>query len=89
MTRRNNQTGSISRHRGWWVLRYREASAVGGVVKTVLRARRLVPVDSQHKTRASVRQLAAELLQPLNRLPVSPLGVTTLKTSLNEYICHL
>jgi integrase len=79
MTKRNNQMGSISRHRGWWVLRYRETSAVGGMLKTVLRARRLAPIDSQHKTRASVRQLAAELLQPLNRLPVSPFGVTTLE----------
>ena len=60
------------------MLRYRETSAVGGVLKTTLRARRLAPVDARHKTRASVRHLAAELLHPVNRTPISPFGITQL-----------
>jgi len=52
--RRAKQSGYIMRHRGWWVLRYRERVGVGGEIKTVQRAKRLVPVDAQHKTRASV-----------------------------------
>src|SRR6185369_4626702 len=33
-----------------WVLRYRERVGVGGKIKTVQRAKRLAPVDAQHKT---------------------------------------
>ena len=49
--RRTKQYGAITRHRGWWVVRYRERVGVGGEVKTILRARRLAPVDAHHKTR--------------------------------------
>ena len=66
------------RHRGWWVLRYRERVGVGGEMKTVQRARRLAPIDATHKTRASVRQLAQDALEPLNKNAASPLTVTTL-----------
>jgi integrase len=66
------------RHRGWWVLRYRERVGIGGKMKTVQRARRLSPIDATHKTRASVRQLAEDILEPLNKKAVSPLTVTTL-----------
>jgi integrase len=51
---------------------------VDGKVKTVIRNRRLAPVDAKHKTKASVRHLAAEVLEPLNRTSVSPLRVMTL-----------
>jgi hypothetical protein len=37
--RRAKQAGYIMRHRGWWVLRYRERVGVGGEVKTVQRAK--------------------------------------------------
>ena len=56
--RRAKQSGYIMRHRDWWVLRYRERVGVGGKIKTVQRAKRLAPVDAQHKTKASVRDLA-------------------------------
>jgi integrase len=76
--KRSKQNGSITRHRGWWVLRYREPVGEGGVIQTLLKARRLAPVDAQHKTKASVRYLADEVLEPLQGRKVSPLFVTTL-----------
>ena len=76
--RRTNQSGYIMRHRGWWVLRYRERVGVGGEIKTVQRAKRLVRIDAQHKTKASVRDLAQQQLEPLNRTLSEPLRVTNL-----------
>ena len=76
--KRTKKTGSIIRHRGWWVLRFRERVGIGGTLKTVNRAKRLAVIDAQHKTRASVRQIADEVMEPLNRLSVSPLCVTCL-----------
>jgi integrase len=76
--RRAKQSGYIMRHRGWWVLRYRERVGVGGKIKTVQRAKRLVPVDAQHKTKASVRDLAKRELDPLNQNSAEPLCVTKL-----------
>ncbi|HLN99835.1 MAG TPA: tyrosine-type recombinase/integrase [Pyrinomonadaceae bacterium] len=76
--KRSKQNGSITRHHGWWVLRYRELVGEGGVVKTLLKSRRLAPVDAQHKTKASVRRIADEVLEPLQGRKVSPLFVTTL-----------
>lgn len=64
--------------RGWWVLRYRERVGVGGEMKSVHRSRRLAPVGPEHKTKASVRHLAEELLEPLNKNTISPLSVTTI-----------
>jgi integrase len=75
--RRTNQSGHIMRHRGWWVLRYRERVGVGGQLMTVQRAKRLVPVDARHKTKASVRRLAEQQLEPLNRNSILPLSITT------------
>ena len=43
--RKTNQAGYLMRHRGWWVLRYRERVGVGGKIETVQRAKRLVPVS--------------------------------------------
>jgi len=76
--RRTNQIGYITRHRGWWVLRYRERVGVGGKVKTIQRAKRLVLIDAEHKTKASVRDLAKRELAPLNRNVADPLGITKL-----------
>jgi integrase len=76
--RRTTQAGYIFRHRGWWVLRYRERVGTGGEVRVVQRAQRLVPVDAEYKTRASVRELAQDFLRRFNSTPVSPLQVTTL-----------
>ena len=66
------------RHRGWWVLRYHERVGVGGEIETVQRAKRLVRVDAQHKTKASVRDLAQRELEPLNRHLAEPLRVTNM-----------
>jgi integrase len=76
--KKTKQNGSITRHRGWWVLRYRESSSEGGVVQTLLKARRLAPIDADHKTKASVRRLADEVLEPIHSRNVSPVFVTTL-----------
>jgi integrase len=76
--KKSQQNGSITRHHGWWVLRYREPVGEGGVVQTLLKARRLAPVDAEHKTKASVRRLADEVLEPIQHRNVSPLFVTTL-----------
>ena len=76
--RRTRQSGYIMRRRGWWVLRYRERVSVGGNIKTVQRAKRLAPVDPEHKTKASVRDLATQELDPLNRNVAEPLRVTKL-----------
>jgi hypothetical protein len=76
--RRVKQSGYIMRHRGWWVLRYRERVGIGGKIETVQRAKRLVPVDAQHKTKASVRDLAQQELEPLNRHLAEPLRLTNL-----------
>ena len=76
--RRTKQSGYIVRRRGWWIVRYRERVGVGGVIQTVQRAKRLAPVDAQHKTKASVRDLAAQELDPVNRNRAEPLRITKL-----------
>lgn len=76
--RRAKQSGYIMRHRGWWVLRYRERVGVAGKIKTVQRAKRLVPVDAEHKTKASVREIAKRELEPLNRNSAAPTYITKL-----------
>jgi len=76
--RKTNQSGYLMRHRGWWVLRYRERVGVGGEVRVVQRAKRLVPVDVEHKTKASVRDIAKRELQSLKQNQAEPLRVTKL-----------
>lgn len=61
--------GTITRHRGFWCLRYRERIREGDTIKTVQRSRRLAPVDALHKTRRSVVPLAQTLLEPINKVP--------------------
>ena len=75
--KQRRQNGCITRHRDFHVLRFRQQVFVDGKVKTVMRSVRLAPVDAKHKTKASVRSLAAEILAPLNRTCVSPLRVMT------------
>ena len=82
--RRAKQSGPIMRHHGWWVLRYRERVSIGGTIETVQRAKRLAPVDSQHKTKASVRDIANRELDPLNRNSAEPMGVTKLGDFVNR-----
>jgi hypothetical protein len=76
--KKTNQAGYLMRHRGWWVLRYRERAGVGGKIESVQRAKRLVPFDAEHKTKASVRDLAKRELEPLNRNVAEPLSIMKL-----------
>lgn len=76
--RRTKQAGYVMRHRGWWVLRYRERVGVGGIITTVQRAKRLAHIDADHKTEASVRDLADQELQSISRNAIEPLRVTKL-----------
>jgi hypothetical protein len=88
--RRTKQAGYIMRRRGWWILRYRERTGVGGHVKTVQRAVRLAPIDEQHKTKASVREEAEKRLKPLNENPPAPLMTTTLGDLVERvYLPHI
>jgi hypothetical protein len=82
--RKTSQAGYLMRHRGWWVLRYRERVGVGGKIETVQRAKRLVPVDAEHKTKASVRDLAKRELEPLNRNVAEPLSITKLSDFVDQ-----
>jgi integrase len=76
--RKTNQAGYIMRHRDWWVLRYRERVGVGGEIKMIQRAKRLAPINAEHKTRASVRDLAERELGRLNQNIAEPLTITKL-----------
>jgi integrase len=78
--RQTTQAGYISRHRGWWILRFREHVSVGGEIKTVQRARRIARIDATCKTEAAARNLAEPLLESLNKTNRSaqPQFVTTL-----------
>jgi integrase len=75
---KDNQAGYIMRHRGWWVLRYRERLGVGGVMRKIQRAKRLARIDANHKTEASVRDLANQELGEIRRHAPEPLRVTRL-----------
>ncbi len=61
--------GTICRHRGWWVLRFRERIREGETIRSIQRSKRLAPVDATHKTRKSVALLAEPILEPLNKAP--------------------
>jgi len=59
--------GTITRHRGYWCLRYRERIREGDTILTVQRSKRLAPVDAMHKTRRSVQSIAEAVLEPINK----------------------
>jgi integrase len=77
-TRNRKQVGYIYKSSGWWWLRFRQRAVKDGKLVTVQRARRLAPVDAHHKTKASVRRLAEQMLEPLNKHQYTPETVTTL-----------
>jgi integrase len=80
--------GTITRHRGFWCLRYRERIREGGVIKTVQRSRRLAPVDAQHKTLRSVEMIAAALRGPTKQ--PTPYVATRLGDFVSDvYIPHI
>jgi len=64
---RRTVRGTICRHRGWWVLRYRERIREGETIRSIQRSKRLALVDAMHKTRKSVALLAETTLEPLNK----------------------
>lgn len=61
--------GTITRHRGYWCLRYRERIREGDTIHTVQRSKRLAPIDAMHKTRRSVQPIAEAMLEPINKTP--------------------
>ncbi len=60
------QKGNIYRHGKWWVLRYYETVIVDGQPKRQRVVKRLALVSDQRRSAGSVRQLADEILGPLN-----------------------
>lgn len=67
--------GTITRHRGFWCLRFRERIRVGSTIKTVQRSKRLAPIDEEHKTRKSVESLADIVLEPINKAPAQYVAI--------------
>ena len=73
------QSGCLVKRGGWWLLRYRMPAMEGGELRSVNRAHKLCRVDSKHKTKASVRDMARDFLKPINdasdeQQPTSRLG---------------
>ena len=81
--------GTITRHRGFWCLRYRERIREGDTIKTVQRSRRLAPVDALHKTRRSVVPLAQTLLEPVNKALAPYVAIRLGDFAENAYFPHL
>jgi len=81
--------GTVTRHRGFWCLRYRERIREGDTIKTVQRSRRLAPIDSLHKTRRSVEHLAQTLLEPINKAPVPYVAIRLGDFAEGVYFRHL
>ena len=67
--------GTITRHHGFWCLRYRERVRTGDTIKVVQKSKRLAPVDAEHKTRRSVETLAETVLEPVNKAPASCVAI--------------
>ncbi len=90
MQRDRKQTGYIYRRAGFWVLRYRVRVMADGKLKTVQRAKQLAPIDTRHKTKASVRPLAEAILKPTNERLYSPETITTVGEFVNGvYLPHV
>lgn len=81
--------GTITRHRGFWCLRYRERTREGDTIKTVQRSRRLAPVDALHKTRRSVEGLAETALEPINKVPAPYVAIRLGDFAEGAYFPHL
>jgi integrase len=79
MRRKRKQVGCVFKDaQDFWVLRYRETVSVGGVVRTIQRARRLTAVGPNCKTKAAARRLAESQLKPINERQAPPINVITL-----------
>jgi len=67
--------GTITRHRGYWCLRFRERIRIGDTIKTIQRSKRLAPIDAEHKTRKSVQHLADVVIEPISKVPVDYVAI--------------
>ena len=52
------RSGCVTRVGDWWVVRFREQVQLKGELRTINRAKRLVRVSPEHKTKRSVASLA-------------------------------
>jgi integrase len=80
MSRRRSKSGTIIRHRGWWVLRYRERAITDGELRIVQRARKLGPIGNS-KCKKPPKQIVDEAEQVRAELashPTSPDRTTRL-----------
>jgi integrase len=73
--KRRSAQGTITRHHGFWCLRFRERIRVGDTIKTIQRSKRLAPIDAEHKTRKSVEGLVATVMEPVNKVPATYVAV--------------
>lgn len=60
------QDGRIYRNGKWWALRYYKTQIVNGQPKRIREYVKLHLIDDQHRTEASVKELAAKHLSPVN-----------------------
>lgn len=67
--------GTITRHRGFWCLRFRERIRVGDSIQTIQRSKRLARIDAEHKTRKSVEGLVDAVIEPVNKVPASYVAI--------------
>ncbi len=86
---RRELRGTITRHHGYWCLRYRERVRVGDAINTVRRSKRLAPVDALHKTRKSVEGLAEEHLKPTNKTPCTYAAIRLQDFAESIYLPHV
>lgn len=78
--RRKSRSGTIIRHRGWWVLRYRERAITDGKLRIVQRVKKLAPVGDSKCKRPPKRVVeeAEHVCAELVSHPTSPDRTTTL-----------
>jgi integrase len=78
------QTGHVYKRGGSWVLRYRQTINQSGELVTVQKAVRLAPIDANHKTKKSVKELVEGKLTDINRYNRTPETVTTVGEFVNR-----
>lgn len=66
------QRGTIIKHRNCWRVLFYDTQYRDGVKKRVRVSKKLAPISSVYPTASSVRQLADDILSPLNRKQVQP-----------------
>lgn len=78
------QRGTIIKHRSSWTLIYYEVQYRNGQPKRVRVSKKLATISKDYPTAASVRQLADDILAPLNKRQHTPESSVTL----SEFIEH-